>query len=993
MIPHLSTPHALESLYLEFLETLPAAGFAGDIHTDYATRLVTATDNSVYQRLPQAVIYPRHADDVIAVLRAASEPRFRAIALTPRGGGTGTNGQSLSDGVIVDVSRHMNRILEIDAEAGWARVEPGVVLDQLNDHVRDRGVFFAPHVSPTSRATIGGMISTDASGKGSRVYGKTSEHVRALTVVLDGGVKWTSRPLDADALAQTLARDDVVGRACREIERVCRQRRDLIRETFPKLRRFLTGYNLAMVRDEDAGIFDANYLLAGSEGTLGFVVEAEVRLVPIPTATELVVLQYAEFDDALAAAQVIAESEPGAIETIDETVLGLARQDAIIHRVGDFIGGPDTGAINLVEYIGDDPEAVRAKVTALIDAVESGAGYYVARNASERAALWDLRKKGVGLLGNAPGPRKPSAFVEDTVVPPQHLPEYVRRFRAILDGAGVRYGMFGHVDVGCLHVRPAVDMKEAADERLLRRISDSVCDLVQEYGGLLWGEHGKGYRSEYSPRFFGETLYGELCHIKAAFDPYNQFNPGKIATPPDGDHSLVSIDDTKRGTYDREIPARVRAHFTVAIDCNGNGACFGYQPDHIMCPSWKGTRDRVHSPKGRAGLMREWLRQLAGAGCDPTVEDTTRPGGWLGRAWRSIRRPYDYSHEVYAAMTGCLSCKACATQCPIKVDVPRFKAEFLELYHGRYLRPLSDLLLARLEGSLPWLARAPRLTNALTSFAPVRWFMRRVAGIVDIPELSHEPASDSLPLADPTSLTHADPTRTVIVVPDAFTTFYASDVLRAVATVARAVGREAYLAPYFPNGKGLHVKGMLRAFRELVARNHAHLEALAVTGVPMIGVDPAVTLTYRDEYPWALGLERAPYRVELLQEWLAEVIEAAPALPADDTPPYVLLGHCTERALVPDTGAQWKRVFAAAGLRLETPAVGCCGMSGVYGHEAKHLDQSRGIYALGWAHHVPDAPQARARILADGYSCRDQLARFADFTPRHPIEVLAERFG
>ena len=631
MIPRLAHGAPVEDVYLAYLDALRSAGFSGDVEVDHARRVVAATDNSVYQILPQAVILPRTTEDVVTALRLAHEERFRQVKLAPRGGGTGTNGQSLTDGLILDLSRHLTRILELELEleldsepdvdlaGGWVRVEPGVVLDQLNDHLRPHGVFFAPTVSPSSRATLGGMIATDASGKGSRIYGKTSDHVLELTVVLADGTVHVSGPLDAAALEAMKARSDLLGQVARTVDDVVTRQRDLIARRFPRLQRSLTGYDLARVRDEARGLFDLNAVLTGSEGTLGVVVEARLRLTPIPPHRRVVLIELGSFDDALGSARQLLAAQPSAIETIDETVLELARGDAIFHEVehliGDGAAGPDPGdrptrAINLVEFVSVDEHEVSAKVAALVADLEAHRGepgqplaHHVCRDQAEADALWRLRKKGVGLLGNAAGARKPIAFMEDTVVPPERLGDYVRDLRAILDEAGLTYGMFGHVDVGCLHVRPALDMKDPRDEALLRRLSDRVVELVASYGGLMWGEHGKGFRSEYNPAFFGDELYRELCRVKGAFDPRGQLNPGKLAVPLGSEAALVSVDALKRGAFDRQIPPAVRAEYEAALTCNGNGACFDYQPDHVMCPSARVTRDRLHSPKGRAGVL------------------------------------------------------------------------------------------------------------------------------------------------------------------------------------------------------------------------------------------------------------------------------------------------------------------------------------------------------------------------------------------------------
>ena len=1016
MIPRLGAEHGIDPTTRVLLDALGKSAFSGEIRTDLASRVVAATDNSVYQVLPSAVVLPRSGDDVALLLSLGNEERFRSVRLSPRGGGTGTNGQSLSAGVVIDLSKHLNRVLEINLVDGWVRVEPGVVLDQLNALLESHGVFFAPSLSPSSRATLGGMISTDACGKGSRVYGRTSNHVLELSVVLSDGTRWTSKPLPPDELSRVAARDDIVGRVHRVVSSIVTEKADLIARTFPKLERFMTGYNLAMVRDPGAGTFDLNPLLAGSEGTLAVVTEARLRLTPLPVRTELVLLKYASFEDALASARALVERNPSAIETIDETVLGLAREDIIFHRVRHMLaeeGDRPVRTVNLVELAGANPAEIGRKTQALLEDSRGQVGrpggptgVYHAAGPDEARALWELRKKGVGLLGAARGDRRPSPFIEDTVVPPERLPEYVRDLRALLDEAGLTYGMFGHIDVGCLHVRPALDLKDPRDEQLLRRLSDQVCDLVARYGGVMWGEHGKGFRSEYNPRFFGPELYTELCRVKEAFDPYNRLNPGKLATPLHGTEALVSVDGPKRGAQDRQIAREQQAAYGVAIHCNGNGACFHYDADTVMCPSYKETRDRIHSPKGRAALLREWLRQLSVAGFTASRPEPaswlTAPLRWLARLARRAWGGYDFSHEVYKAMAGCLSCKACATQCPIKVDVPELKGGFLALYHERYPRPLSDLLVAALEGALPLLARLPRLANLALRSRAVAAVLSRFVGIVDAPPLAVPTLDQRLrargrPAFDPREAAGMSPDerrRAVLVLQDAFTSFYEPDVVLAVVDLLSGLGYTPLVLPRVQSGKAFHVKGFQPRLRRAARRATALLGAWTELGIPIIGIDPAIVLALRDEIPRAAGLTEPTYRVHLLQEWLAaELRAAAPPRPPSSAEPFVLMGHCTERALVPESDSLWRDIFSALGLELRAESVGCCGMSGMYGHEATHQAESRGIFDKGWRRHIAEDASARERILATGYSCRSQVERYAAFTPRHPAQALARALG
>jgi FAD/FMN-containing dehydrogenase/Fe-S oxidoreductase len=898
----------------------------------------------------------------------------------------------------------MAKILALDLEGGFVRVQPGVVLDDLNARLKPHGVYFAANLSPSNRATLGGMVATDASGEGSRRHGKTSQHVLDLEVVLRGGIVHRTARVAGTELDAVCAQPGLVGEAHRVVRAIATTHRDDIAKTFPKLQRYMTGYDLAHMATPDGSAVDLAQLIAGSEGSLGVITEARLRLTHFDRHRAMLVLRYPSFDSALASAEWLVATDPGSVETLDETVLGLAKNDVIYDQVRDFLvdAGPETTrAINLVEYTGDDEAAVKAKVEALLAQIATrqgttGAphGYALTWKASERESLWNLRKKGVGLLGNAPGLRKPVPFVEDTVVPPENLQAYVREFRALLDAEGLRYGMFGHVDVGCLHVRPALDLKDPADEARVRRITDAVTELVTRYGGLLWGEHGKGFRSELVPHHFGPVLYPELQRIKAVFDPRNQLNPGKIATPAGARHLLARVDGPTRGALDRQIAPADREALGTVIHCNGNGQCFDTNSDSVMCPSSKITRDRIHSPKGRATMMREWLRLMAEKGVVATQLLRARGGlPWLWRLWQRALHPdrsHDFSHQVYDAMAGCLACKACATQCPVRVDVPDFRAQFLELYHRRYARPLGDYFTALLERMLPVMVRAPRLANALMSNAFGRWLTERVIGIADAPRLDPDPAlrrlaRSGIPISSVADLERLPKdTRAVVVLQDAFTTFYEPSVLEASCLLLRALGFQPHVLPYFENGKALHIKGFLGAFGRVVARNAALLRRVGALGFPLVGIEPAVVLTYRDEYPKQLESE-AGFRVSLLQEWLAEQPLRAKATAGGPT--FRLLSHCTEQALVTRAPALWAKVFAAIGVPLEIVKSGCCGMCGVYGHEVAHKQDSLGIFELSWKQKI-DPSRDAVRTLATGHSCRSQVERVLGFTPLHPAEAL-----
>ncbi|MFC3853256.1 FAD-binding and (Fe-S)-binding domain-containing protein [Salinispirillum marinum] len=1011
MLPKLSELSPVQQEYQAYLRAVKAAGFRGELAPDYATRTVLSTDNSIYQVLPQAVVFPCDAEDIQILTRLANTAPYENIVLSARGGGTGTNGQSLTDGIVVDLSRHMNRILEINAKERWVRVQTGVVKDQLNAALKPHGLFFAPELSTSNRATIGGMINTDASGQGSVAYGKTRDHVLELTTVLGDGTVLHSQAMSDVDLETYCSKPGRVGEIHRTVCAIWNQHESAIKAKFPPLNRCLTGYDLAHIRDEE-GHFNLNNILCGSEGTLGFITEAKLNLLVIPKTSALVNVFYDSFESSLRDAQALMSQQPTSIETVDNVVLNLAKGDIVWHSVKEYFpdSAGDIQGINLVEYTAESDEELNAKINTMAAHLNSvqgqpgqPTGYSIARGTDAVNKVWGMRKKSVGLLGNAKGEARPIPFVEDTAVPPENLADFIMEFRAVLDGNNLKYGMFGHVDCGVLHVRPMLDMKDPAQALQVRVITEKVVALVRKYNGLLWGEHGKGVRSEFAPEFFGE-LYPVLQQIKAVFDPRNQFNPGKIATP-QADIALLKIDEvTMRGELDSTIPVQVWDQFSDANYCNGNGACHNWNPDDFMCPSWKATRDRRQTPKGRASLIREWERQLADRGIsttDLTAEARSQSALFTlpGKLFRTLserlarrRGDTDFNQEIHDSMMGCLACKSCTGQCPIKVNVPEFRSRFLEIYYSRYLRPLKDYFIGSLEYVIPFFAPVRGLYNVPMRSAPVKWLLAKTAGMVDSPLISRTNLKKAItqrniPWANAQTLAELSVeqrAKAVILVQDAFTTFFDTDTVLDVLNTLQKLGFYPLVMPFQPNGKPLHVHGFHRAF-ERAAKNHTQwLQGLSGFDIPFIGVDPSMALTFRSEYRKLLGDDAVP-DVLLVQEFLAQRLPAAGLLKSDE--PYYLLAHCTESTNAAPSIRQWQQVFASQGFRLEILSAGCCGMAGTYGHETRNRANSEAIYDQSWRRYVED-PAKSDRLVASGYSCRTQSKRLSDTTLPHPLSLL-----
>ena len=1002
MLPALDPQALIESHYQNFLSDLSKSSFSGDVEYSYASRLAVSTDNSIYQQLPQAVVFPKSIEDLSLIGKTANA--YQNVKFSARGGGTGTNGQSLTSGIIVDVSRHMNQVLEINAEQNWAIVQAGVVKDQLNDALKPFGFFFAPDLSTSSRATIGGMISTDASGQGSLVYGKTSDHILALTSVMADGTILNTASMTIDDAKILSQKSTALAKITNQLLDTCLGKRQQIIDKFPRLNRFLTGYDLEHTLNDDLTALDISRVITGSEGSLVFVAEAKVNITPIATFKALVNVKYNSFESALRHAPSMVAANATSVETVDSNVLNLAKQDIIWHSVESLITeveGKIVLGLNMVEYNSNDQADIEQKIATLsarLDAAESLGviGYQITYDKADIQKIYGMRKKSVGLLGKTKGTKKPIAFVEDTAVPPENLADFIMEFRALLDGHGLNYGMFGHVDAGVLHVRPALDMCDPLQEAMVPNISDEVVALVAKYGGLMWGEHGKGYRSEYSPQFFGEELFAELRKIKTVFDPHNKMNPGKICTPLESTEPLVKVSGQKRGEFDRQIPIEVRSSFEPVMSCNGNGLCFSYDTTSPMCPSFKITGDRRHSPKGRAGMVREWLRLLSNQNIDVNaLEHNEDPPSWFERFRNSTdkRVDNDFSHEVLEVMEGCLACKACSNQCPVSVDVPGFRSRFLSMYYQRYMRPAKDHLVGNIEKMAPLMAKAPGFINFFLRQDWVNQVIRKSIGYIDTPILSQPTLKQRLShnvaiKFDLVMLQKLSPEqlgKKVCIVQDPFTSFYDAEVVESLVTLITKLGYEPMLLPFMPNGKPQHVKGFLKEFAKTANTAADFLNQLNDLDLPLIGVDPSMVLCYRDEYTKVLGAARGDFKVHLVHEWLLQL--ELPKVTQGKTQNYALFGHCSEKTALPASEKQWQQIFQKAGLNLSAVSVGCCGMAGTFGHEASHIEESTGIYKLSWQQAV--SQYQPEQIIATGYSCRSQVARFEAFKPKHPLQILA----
>lgn len=947
----------------------------GEVRFDPTSRRLYSTDASIYQVEPLGVVLPRSVQDLAAVVQIAAEMR---IPITARGGGTSLSGQSIGPGVVVDCSKYLNRVLDLDPTSRTVRVQPGLVLDELNRAAAAHGLQFGPEVATASRACLGGMIGNNSAGARSLVYGKTIDHVLRLQVLFADGRPADLGPLDRAGWEHAAARPGREGDLYRDVRQIVLENVPEIARRFPRIPRRVSGYNLdrLAVGLTGGGAVGLHELVLGSEGTLAVVMEAELALVPKPRARGLLVPHFSSLAAAMDALQTCLDAGPTAVELLDGLLIRLARANLGLRSTMSWVqGDPDT--LFMVEFAAEDPAEVADRVDKLARRLRGTPGVTAlvpALDPAVRDPLWALRASSLPLLYGLPGDAKPVTFVEDTAVSPAVLPEYAARFRELLHKHGTDGAFYGHASVGCLHIRPMLNLKDPADVVRMKRITEDVTDLVLEYGGSLSGEHGDGMvRSEWNRKMFGPVVYEAFRRVKHLFDPEGVLNPGKVVDAAPMTDSLRYGPD-----YQPHEPATVFTYarqqgMVRAVEaCNGSGVCRKLAGG-AMCPSFRATRDEKDSTRGRANALR-----LALAGERP-VEDYR-------------------SRWVLDVLDLCLMCKACKSECPANVDMAKLKAEFLEAYYEHRLRPLGHYLVGR----LPWLSRlaapvAP-VVNRVGRLRPFRWLLEKVAGVDrrrSLPVLHREHfrrwfASRKPALrrrgADP------GPAGRVVLLDDCFTTWHEPQVGRAAVRVLEAAGYEVELAGVCC-GRTLLSKGLVRAARDLV---HAQAEGLAkrlADGTPLVGLEPSCLLTLADEWTeLAPGEATAAIAAAaaLADGWLAEQVAAGQAgLALRPGSGRVLLhGHCHQKVLV-GSGGSAAALRLVPGLEVNVLDAGCCGMAGAFGFEKEHYDVSVRIAELALLPALR-ADEAAA-VAAPGTSCRHQILDLAGGrTARHPLEILAE---
>ena len=927
-----------------------------------------STDASIYQIEPIGVVVPRHTQDVLCALQIAAD---EGIPVLPRGGGTSQIGQTVGTALVMDTTRYLNQIGEFDAEQRSICVEPGLVLDQLNRWLKPHGLFYPVDVSTGNRATLGGMAGNNSCGARSLRYGNMVHNLRAIDALLaDGTAAHFGALKDAGEQgppAELLRKLIELGRSeAEEIER-----------RFPKLLRRVGGYNIDELVDSNTG--NLGRLLVGSEGTLAFFTRLQLDLQPIPTHKVLGVCHFPTFHQAMDSTQHIVKLDPSAVELVDRTMIELSREIPMFRATVDgFVRGqPD--ALLLVEFAGEDYAAQLAKLAQLVELM-ADLGFADAvvevQDAAFQGAVWEVRKAGLNIMMSMKGDGKPVSFVEDCAVPLEDLAEYTDRLTRVFEKHGTTGTWYAHASVGCLHVRPILNMKQDG-ARKMRAIVEETLDIVQEYKGSHSGEHGDGLaRSEFHERMFGKRMVQAFESVKDAFDPSGLFNPGKIVRAP-------RMDD--RSLF-RFAPGYAQQPLSTTLDwsewggfgsavemCNNNGACRKVNGG-VMCPSYRVTGDEQHLTRGRANSLRLAI------------------SGQLGADALSS----DAMHET---MDLCVGCKGCKRECPTGVDMAKMKIEFLHHYHQRHRRSIKDRLIAYLPRYAMFASRLGPLLNLRNRVGFMAWLGERALGLSAKRSLPHWHA-DRFEEDQVVSVEADGGNGEVVLLVDTFNRYFESDNARAAHAVLVAAGYHVHLLQATDGkrplccGRSFLASGMVDEARSEARRLLEAVRPYVSRGIPIIGLEPSCLLTLRDEYRSMLPgdeTEALAQHAMLLEEFLAAQQQQGKLqlkLKPLAARRVLVHGHCHQKAFATMSAMQ-QTLKLIPDLEVEVIDSGCCGMAGAFGYEANHYELSMKMADLDLLPAVR-AAEADTMLVANGTSCRHQIEDGAQRTARHIACILQD---
>jgi FAD/FMN-containing dehydrogenase/Fe-S oxidoreductase len=952
----------------------------GELYDDTTMRTLYATDASAYREMPLAVAIPKSVKDIRTLIHFA---RAQKTSLIPRTAGTSLAGQVVGKGIVVDISKNFTQIIELNSTENWVRVQPGVIRDELNMFLKPHGLFFGPETSTANRAMIGGMVGNNSCGSNSVVYRSTREHLLEVKALLSDGSEAEFKTINIDQFHEKCEGDTLEAGIYKKVRSLLSNydNQQEIRKEFPKktVERRNTGYAVDVLLDTapfTAGEPDFNFckLIAGSEGTLAFITEIKLNVVPLPPKeTGLLCVHFNSIDEALHANLIALQYKPSASELIDHYILECTKENKEQLKNRFFVQG-DPGAILVIEFARSNRDEIMVIAQEVETAMRAaGLGYHFPLLfGDDTKKIWSLRKAGLGLLSNLPGNDKAVPVIEDTAVDVQDLPAYIRDFNEILKKYNLYSVHYAHAGSGEIHLRPIINLKTTEGNKLFRSIAEEIATLVKKYNGSLSGEHGDGrLRGEFIKQMVGEKNYQLLKEIKQTWDPENIFNPNKIVDTP-------SMNTMLRYTPGQQTPAfntifrfynqDVLQH---AEQCNGSGDCRKTQlSGGTMCPSFMATRDEKDTTRARANILREFL----------THSDK------LNR--------FDHK-EIYEVMDLCLSCKGCKSECPSNVDVAKLKAEFMQHYYDANGIPFRSKLIANFNKSATLGALLPGMYNFMMTNKGISKAIKKFSGFApdrSMPTMHTTTLKSWYKKRNRQSITGS---RKVYLFCDEFTNYNDTVIGITAVLLLEKLGYEVIIPEHIESGRAWLSKGLLRKAKEIANKNISLLYPLINEATPLIGIEPSAILTFRDEYidladDAALeAAKKLSANVFLIDEFIATEIEKGNITAEQFTKEkrkVVLHGHCQQKALS-SVAPSVKLLSLPQNYTVETIPSGCCGMAGSFGYEKEHYDLSMKIGELVLFPAVRKQTENNI-IAAPGTSCRHQIKDGTGKKALHPVEVL-----
>ncbi|MTI20100.1 FAD-binding oxidoreductase [Fulvivirga sp. RKSG066] len=952
----------------------------GELHTDFTTRKLYATDASAYREIPQAVAIPANDNDIEVLIEFANKHK---LSLIPRTAGTSLAGQVVGGGIVVDVSKNFTQILEVNEQERWVRVQPGVIRDELNMHLSSFDLLFGPETSTANRAMIGGMIGNNSCGSNSVVYNSTREHLISVKGYLSDGSIVEFTDLSQNQLNEKLKLQSLEGDVYRNINDILasEENQKLITEGFPKpsINRRNTGYAIDLLRltapySASKTPLNMAKLVAGSEGTLMFITEAKLALEPIPKGVKgLLCIHFDSINESLKGNLIALKYSPHASELMDHHILDRTK-DNINHRQNRFFIKGEPKAILVVELLAENKQKLEQMANELTNELKANKlGYHFPLvTGTDITKVWNLRKAGLGLLSNVPGDAKPAPVIEDTAVDVNDLPAYIEEFNQILDKHGLYCVHYAHAGSGELHLRPILNLKTAEGHRLFRTILDEIAQLVKKYQGSLSGEHGDGrLRGEFIQFMIGEKNYEFIKAIKKAWDPHNIFNPGKIVDTPPMDTSLRFEAGQETRQFDTILNFdENQGYLRAAEQCNGSGDC---RKTHLsggtMCPSYMATKNEKDTTRARANILREVL----------THSQKTNA--------------FD-SEEIKEVMDLCLSCKGCKSECPSNVDVGKLKAEFQHQYYKSHGVPLRTKMIANFTKLNKLASKTPGIYNFVMQNSLTAPLIKGISGFAakrSIPAIHRHTLRkwyEKRPEAQPEA-------REVYLFCDEFTDYNDTPIGIKTVELLERIGIKVNIIDHLESGRTFLSKGLLEPAKKIATQNVNSFAKYVTADMPLVGIEPSAILTFRDEYPDLVERDLRETAQHLakntltIEEYLLRLADQGVLTPrafSSDKKKIKLHGHCHQKALGSVSSTE-KILSLPENYSVDTIPSGCCGMAGSFGYEKEHYDVSMKIGELVLFPAVRAASNDTI-IAAPGTSCRHQIKDGTGKAALHPIEVL-----